>query len=137
MRVLSSGSHRTAAGSHDDGVMNRVWKIFWVVALLLLLPATAYAVGAMTAPADQPTPRRDITITDTPTPTPTSAPTSAPRQTERPSGGIGDQRTRDRRDDRVRIVIAPPVPVDDAGSNDGDDGGNSRNDGDDDGPDDD
>lgn len=130
--------------------MTTLSKILIAAAALLLLPLSAYAVGAMTAPTDAPVPRRDIEVVDEQSTSTPDAPRNTPRGQE-PRGADDDDD-----DDQVRIVKPKPsrVPAnvddddrrggngrgDDSGDDDGDDddsGDDSRDDDDDDSGDDD
>lgn len=129
--------------------MSRVAKIAVAVAVVLLLPVGAYAVGNLTSPVEQPAPPREIEITEAPTPTPTARPDKNRGDDQEPRNG--DRRDRDDHqgdnredrddgddgDDDVRIVTPRPAPVDDDDDDDdrdGHDGGGDdhRDDGDDD-----
>lgn len=124
--------------------MTRAWKVAAVAAVLLLLPAAAFAVGALTAPPGEPTPRRDITISEGPapsTPATTRSPSAPPETPGRirgdqggRQGGGGDNGKRGK--DDVRVVTPRPAPVDDDGD-DLDDRDHSGDDDSDDGDDDD
>jgi hypothetical protein len=130
--------------------MSRIAKIAVAVAVVVLLPVGAYAVGNLTAPVKQPAPPREIQITEAPAPTP-AGPTARPGKDrgddEKPRKG--DRRDRDDRDDRdddVQVVTPRPAPVDDDddddhgddhGDDDGDERHGNRDDGDDDHGDDD
>jgi hypothetical protein len=114
--------------------MSRAWKVVAVVAVLLLLPVGAFAVGALTAPDRRPTPRPEIRITEraVPTTSPGASPTSAPQPTER----TGKKKERNRggertRDDDVRVVKPRPTQVDDDDGDDDDADDDSRDDSDD------
>jgi hypothetical protein len=91
--------------------MNPVWKaVGAAVAVLLLLPLGAYAVGTLSASSREPEPR-DIQITEAP-PEPSSGQSTdrstGEAPTPAPSGGRPDDT-----DDGVRVVTPPPAPVED------------------------